>query len=401
MKGSFFHDPVPHAPRILFIANAASTHTHGWIDLLESLPFNVRLFALPQGVPPSTWPVKTYVTASADVSDSLSRWNWRRSPGFRLRKHIDPRFEISRELKRLLRAQILSWKPQIVHTLGLEPASFLFDDLVTTLRMKVNFRWIVTVRGGPELSLGRLDANLLPRITSVFRSCDYLVADNQSNYRYAMELGLSSRKVSTLAAIPGGGGVDVETLRSLRKSAPSQQRSIVWPKAYDCPASKAMPVIEAIEKVHTQIQPFQLIMTALTSEIRQHCQSLAKSLQQKLELHDRIPREDLLKRLGNARVCLLPSLHDGIPNTLFEAMATGAFPIVSPIETIVPIVSAPRNVLFAQNLSVDEIAEAIKAAMRDDHMVDQAAQHNLELVSSLADRKRLRDSVTKFYRELL
>ena len=38
--------------------------------------------------------------------------------------------------------------------------------------------------------------------------------------------------------------------------------------------------------------------------------------------------------MTRARVMLAPSLVDGTPNSMFEAMASGALPIVSPLETI-------------------------------------------------------------------
>ena len=81
---------------------------------------------------------------------------------------------------------------------------------------------------------------------------------------------------------------------------------------------------------------------------------------------------------------LAPSLVDGTPNSMFEAMAAGALPIVSPLETIRAIVEDARNVLFAGNLYPDEIAEALVRAMTDDSFVDEASTVNLDLVRRLA-----------------
>ena len=91
-----------------------------------------------------------------------------------------------------------------------------------------------------------------------------------------------------------------------------------------------------------------------------------------------------------SRVVLAPSVVDGIPNILFEAMATGAFPIVSPLETITTVVNDEENVLFARNLYPTEIADALIRASTHDHLVDSAAQKNLILVRKMADRKVIR-----------
>jgi hypothetical protein len=82
---------------------------------------------------------------------------------------------------------------------------------------------------------------------------------------------------------------------------------------------------------------------------------------------------------------------------MFEAMATGAFPILSPLETIRPLVRDGTNTLFARNLYPDEIGQALVRAMTDDALVDGAAAKNLALVRELADRTAIRPRVLGLY----
>jgi len=98
---------------------------------------------------------------------------------------------------------------------------------------------------------------------------------------------------------------------------------------------------------------------------------------------------------------LAPALIDGIPNSMYESMAAGAFPIVSPLETILPLVKHEENVLFARNLYPNEIAEALERAMTDDKLVDAAAQRNIELVRRVAARDVIRPRVIEFYESLV
>jgi glycosyltransferase involved in cell wall biosynthesis len=114
----------------------------------------------------------------------------------------------------------------------------------------------------------------------------------------------------------------------------------------------------------------------------------------------RVSREEALVRMGAARVMLAPSLSDGVPNAMMEAMALGAVPIVSPLETITPVVKAEENVLFARNLYVDEIAGALVRAMNDDRLADDIARRNLPLVEDLADRARLKPRVAAYYAQI-
>ena len=104
--------------------------------------------------------------------------------------------------------------------------------------------------------------------------------------------------------------------------------------------------------------------------------------------------------MPTARVMLAPALVDGVPNSLYEAMASGAFPIISPLETITTVVKNKENVLFARNLYPHEIADALVRAMADDGLVDAAANRNLELVRRVAGRDSIRPGIVEFYERL-
>jgi hypothetical protein len=85
---------------------------------------------------------------------------------------------------------------------------------------------------------------------------------------------------------------------------------------------------------------------------------------------------------------------------MLEAMALGAFPIVSPLETITPVVKDPDNVLFARNLYPNEVAAALERAMKDDSLVDKAAMTNLELIGRIANRAKIAPRLIEYYKGL-
>jgi glycosyltransferase involved in cell wall biosynthesis len=101
--------------------------------------------------------------------------------------------------------------------------------------------------------------------------------------------------------------------------------------------------------------------------------------------------------MRNARVLLAPSLVDGVPNVLYEAMVSGAFPIISPLDTITPVVSEPQNVFFARNLYPQEIADALDKAMNDDQTVDFAVENNFRLVKKIASHEEISCLVGNYY----
>jgi glycosyltransferase involved in cell wall biosynthesis len=400
----FDEDPYPGRPRILFIGHADSSHAHAWIDLLAGGGFNVRLFGLPGGLPPDDWPVRTYVTML--TSRELDRRSRRRLYAAgrlaRAPKRAYARFVAGdRALEARWLAQILrDWQPDIVHTLGLDPAGELFHDVRQARDVRDTARWVLQTRGGSDLALARHDEARAPRLAAVMRAADCVLSDNDVNFDIALQWGVRPEQLSPIGTVPGTGGVDVDLLRSFASGPPSSRQLAVWPKAYECPWSKALPVFEALTQHWHRLPPCEIHMLATVPETRMWFHALPPDIKRACRLDDRIPRDELLTLMGHSRVMLAPSLVDGTPNAMFEAMATGAFPILSPLETIRPLVRDARHVLFARNLYPDEIGHALARAMNDDHLVDDAAEENLALVRALADRATIRPRVIGLYESL-
>jgi glycosyltransferase involved in cell wall biosynthesis len=401
----FDDDPYPGRPRILFVGSADSTHTHAWVDLLAGAELNVRLFALPGGLPPDEWPVRTYV--SAPTSRALDRRTRRRLyPAARLArapKRVYARLVSSDRAveQRWLARVIRHWRPTIIHTLGLDPAGEFYFDTRRDYGLESFGRWIAQTRGGSDLALARHDVPRAERLGTVMRAADCIVSDNPINFAIARELGVLPEQLSPIGTVPGTGGVAIDELRSFAKGAPSSRSVIVWPKAYECPWSKALPVFEALVSHWDRLPPCEIHLLATEPETRMWFHALPPAIKQACRIDERIPRRHLLELMGRARVMLAPSLVDGTPNSMFEAMATGAFPVLSPLDTIRPLVRDGQNVLFARNLYPDEIGDALVRAMRDDALVDDASVRNLGLVRALADRDAIRPRVLNLYESVI
>jgi glycosyltransferase involved in cell wall biosynthesis len=407
MSSLFETDQCTNRPRILFIGPGESTHTHSWAELLKDEPFNVRLFMAPHGsAPPANWKVKTYITDyHCGPLDPATR---RRLFGKGKAKRFVER-SVGRVTGRTpkwnsfaagwLAEIIRGWRPHIVHTFDLESAKFYHS--VRQERLKgVHSKWVLQVRGGADLALSHLDPELRGQIGTVLRACDQLIGDNQQNFQIARELGVREDQISRIGTVPGTGGIDIEMLAQRWKGRTSERRVILWPRAYESIFAKALPVYEALQLCWERLLPCKLHLLAMNAESRMYYWTLPEHIRRACETHERLPRVEALNAMPHARVLLAPSLIDGVPNTMYEAMAAGAFPIVSPLQTIRPVVEDEQNVLFARNLYPEEIAAALVRAMTDDALVDAAAERNLALVRRIANREEIRARVVKFYEEL-
>ena len=406
MISSFDIDPFPGKPRILFVGLSNSTHTHAWMDLLKNAEFNVRLFSVPYTSPPENWDTRVYISTPYSIAGL--------NPA--TRKCIVPTPEETQSAANPVLLQpkaasaeewlakiVAEWRPDVIHTLGLEPASYLYARTRSQYHLEHYGLWTAQTRGGPDLALHRFLPKYADQIKDVLKNCDQFIADNTLNYQYAVEMGLEPSKVCPLGVMPGTGGIDVDGLSAgWQGQRPSQrERIILYPKAYESPASKVLPVLEALRLGWDRIKPCQVYLTAIVQdEVEYWFRTLPEEIQQSCRLLSRVPRTELMDLMLKSRVLLSPSLTDGIPNSLYEAMACGTFPIFSPLETITPVVKEETNVLYARNLYPQEIADALARAMQDDRLVDSAAKENLALVRQLADRTVLGPKLVKYYEEL-
>jgi glycosyltransferase involved in cell wall biosynthesis len=85
-----------------------------------------------------------------------------------------------------------------------------------------------------------------------------------------------------------------------------------------------------------------------------------------------------------AQVMVSPSDHDGTPNTLLEAMACGAMPVVGDIEPIHEWLTDGENALIVDQRDPAAIGAAILRALGDETLRRSAAAVNWRMVQDRA-----------------
>jgi hypothetical protein len=295
---------------------------------------------------------------------------------------------------------VRQWRPHVVHTLGLFNSGLYWFEIAQRHGLLGLSRWVMQLRGGSDLELNRLLPETRARICAAAAAADQIVSDNRRNFAYLRSLGIDDGRFAPISPVPGTGGVELPGVRTW-PIAPEQRRMILWPKAYNTAFAVALPVLEALKLAWDRIRPCRIVMTWMVQDdVRAWIETLPSDLRSACEVHGRLGREEIWALMKEARVMLAPSLVDGVPNTLYEAMASGALPIVSPLDTLTDIVEDGAHVLFARNLYPDEIAAALVAAMTNADLVRRVTTANILRVAELADRNQIARRVSAFYRNL-
>jgi glycosyltransferase involved in cell wall biosynthesis len=295
---------------------------------------------------------------------------------------------------------VRQWRPHVVHTLGLFNSGLYWFEIAQGHGLLGLSRWVMQLRGGSDLELNRLVPETRARICAAAAAADQIVSDNRRNFAYLRSLGIDERRFAPISPVPGSGGVERPGLRT-RPIAPEQRRMILWPKAYNTAFALALPVLEALKLAWDRIRPCRIVLTWMVQDdVRAWIEALPSDLRSACEVHGRLGREEIWTLMSEARVMLAPSLVDGVPNTLYEAMVSGALPIVSPLDTLTDIVEDGVHVLFARNLYPDEITAALVSAMTDADLLRRITTANILRVTELADRTQIARRVSAFYRNL-
>jgi glycosyltransferase involved in cell wall biosynthesis len=108
-------------------------------------------------------------------------------------------------------------------------------------------------------------------------------------------------------------------------------------------------------------------------------------------------REQMADLFRLASVAVSPSLHDGTPNTLLEAMACGCFPVAGDIESVREWITEGVNGLLCDPTKPDTLAYAIIQAIGDIGMRDTAREHNLRLIAERAEYGKVMRQAEEFY----
>lgn len=238
------------------------------------------------------------------------------------------------------------------------------------------------------------------------RRADALAADAARDLRLASAWGFDPQKPALL--VPGNGGIDLTEIQALRGQPrpeitpiPAGVPLVVNPRGFR-PGSLRSDVF------------FQSIPLVLQHEPAAHflCPSMAGQLEaiewgerlkisQQVHLLPTLPQTQLWEIFLRAEVFVSPSVHDGTPNSLLEAMACGCLPVVGDIESMREWITPGVNGLLADAANPQALAEAIAMGLENAGLRASAAERNRQIIESRADRRQNRTQVVEFYNSLL
>jgi hypothetical protein len=302
---------------------------------------------------------------------------------------------------RKLRKFIKEVQPDLVHAMrvpfeGMLTAAALqggFDTSGKSARSTQPPRFLVSIWGN-DFTLHAPSTPLMKMHTRrVMQAANGLHADTERDVRLARQWGLGEDKVTWVA--PGGGGVRGDVFYPPTELV--KEPVIVNPRGVR-PYVRNDSFFKAIPLVLAKRRDARFVCLSMAGEEQAIKWVRELKIEDAVELAPPAPFAEMGNVFRGAQVVVSPSVHDGTPNSLIEAMACGCFPIAGDLESIREWITHGQNGLLVDAADPQSIADAILLGLEREDLRREAAGLNANIISARAEYGATMKRVGEFYR---
>jgi glycosyltransferase involved in cell wall biosynthesis len=292
---------------------------------------------------------------------------------------------------------IVRIKPDIIHSMEFQEAGYL--TLEAKRKFKGKFpKWIATNWGSDIYLFGRL-AEHREQVRAVLANCDYYSCECERDVVLAHEHGLRGE---VLPVIPNTGGFDLTACELLRLPGSISNRKLILLKGYQGWAGRALSGLRALARCADVLKAhgYSVAVYSSSPDVNLAVELFAQETGVPIEIIPPCAHNEMLKKYGQARVYLGLSISDAISTSLLEAMVMGAFPIQSCTACADEWIVNGQSGLIVPPEDVDIIENALRKALTDDALVNQAALLNKETARKRLDMSVIQPKVIDFYQHV-
>ncbi len=176
-------------------------------------------------------------------------------------------------------------------------------------------------------------------------------------------------------------GIDLEKYSNMPKNSKQVNGKTILFVGRLHPVKGVQYLIEAMAITHQEMPDVKLIIVGEGIE-REKLEGLTKQLDLKgcIQFVGRVPQEKIPLFMQQADIFVLPSLAEGFPNVLLEAMACGLPIVATRVGGIPEIIEDGRNGFLVNPKKPDEIADKLLFISRNKSITWKISKNNKEKV---------------------
>ena len=400
--------------KILFVAFPNSVHVLRWIQQINDQDWDIHLYpSIDVGlVLPEFQNITVHhsiYSPQADLDPSNKEHGLRVGIPF-VRKRMSSVFWSIARLLTLLRSRrnpdyrvddlyktIKRIQPDIVHSIEFQHGGYL--ALAVKQRMGDDFpTWIVTNFGSDVYLFGRLKAHA-ERVRAILQLCDYYDCECERDVAVAQNMGLQGQVVRPI--LPNAGGFDLQKFDQTTRQEPVSSRRQIVLKGYQHFAGRALVALQAVKQCVDVLQDYTIIIYSAFPDVEIAAEIIQQDTNLNIQILPHSSHETLLREFGKSRVYIALSISDAISTSMLEAMTMGVFPIQSNTACTNEWVVDGETALIVPPEDVHALEQALRRALSDDELVNNAAQLNLQTVHDRLDNRKIKPQIIDIYRRIL
>lgn len=141
-------------------------------------------------------------------------------------------------------------------------------------------------------------------------------------------------------------------------------------------------LITAMSKITHNVPHSKLLIVGDDQGEKQKIMKMIEvlKLEQTIQLFDQVVPEKVLFFMAAADVFVLPTLREGFPNVLLEAMGSGLPIVCTNVDGLPEIVKDGENGFLVQPKNSEQLADKIIALLSDSRLAEQISKNNLEKI---------------------
>jgi glycosyltransferase involved in cell wall biosynthesis len=287
-------------------------------------------------------------------------------------------------------------RPDLVHALRIP-----FEGMLASVT-PAGYPLVVSIWGN-DLTLHARGSILMASLTRrTLRRAVGLIADTERDIRLGHEWGFAPNKPTLV--VPGAGGVrldEIETASNFGK-LPEELPDVpivVNPRGQRPGSLRQDAFFQSIPLVLEKIPQTLFICPPLAGDVESEHWVASLGIRSNTKLWPHLDRSQMWLLFKKARVFVSPSVHDGTPNSLLEAMACGCFPVVGNIESMQEWVTPGVNGLLVDAASPRALANGIITALESPALCAAAKNQNARIIAERATNQRCMAITEAFYQK--
>ncbi len=291
--------------------------------------------------------------------------------------------------------------PQLIHALRIPFEGMLAQSA------PAKYPLIVSIWGNDLTLHANASYRMGKNTLSTLQRTDGLIADAYRDIRLAKSWGFRNDRPSLV--IPGCGGIDLELIEKARDSLPSHliemlpvdRRLIVNPRGLRPGSLRNDVFFDAARIVANRHPEMCFVCPAMADQPEAERMLKDRELAENVLLLPSLSQSDLWWLFGHADLVISPGEHDGVPNSLLEAIASGCYPVAGDIESLREWITPGINGLLYPPADAIALAESILLILENPDRRLEAARKNRTLIRERADLAANRRKVSEFYKLII